>query len=360
VDLRPSEEQQQLRGALRRLYERRLSELVDALPDPPRHDPSRDLADAVAVGLPGLGLPEDVGGAGTFADLVVAHEELGRGLAGPLPVALAAAGRLLRRTTGRQRDGLLGAIADGRRTATVAHADAAGVARRVVVGPAAADVLVVITQPSGPVVLVVPTDAAGVDWQPEAAACDLPSWTVRIAEPAATTAARLALADGGIDGYRSEVAILAAARQAGAGRAVLGRTIDHVKTREQFDRAIGTFQAVQHQLADVATDLYATELAVAQSAWAVDAALAPGEVRRLAAIAALTAAAAVRRATLVAHQLHGGMGFVLDSPLHLWSARAVADPTVPMARREILDDLADASGVMADGITAPADHRLTV
>jgi len=51
------------------------------------------------------------------------------------------------------------------------------------------------------------------------------------------------------------------------------------------------------------------------------------------------------------------MGFVLDSPLHLWSARAIADPTLPMTRRQLLDELATASGITADDITAPPEHR---
>ena len=291
VDLRLTEEQQQLQAALRRLFDRRLSALIAALPEPPTDDAAADLADAQALGLPGLGLPEELGGAGTFADLVVAHEEIGRGLGGPVFAELAAAGRLLVHATGESRDELLRGLAAGDGTPT--------------------------TEP--PVHL---DDAA-----------------LRLA--------------------RSEIAVLAAARQLGGGRAVLERTIEHVKTREQFDRAIGTFQAVQHQLADVATDLDAVGLAVAQAAWAVDAALAPDERCRLADIAALTASTAFRRATLVAHQLHGGMGFVLDSPLHLWSARAIDDPTVPMSHRDLLDDLAAASGITADAIAAPADHRLT-
>jgi hypothetical protein len=53
------------------------------------------------------------------------------------------------------------------------------------------------------------------------------------------------------------------------------------------------------------------------------------------------------------------MGFVLDSPLHLWSARAIADPSVPTSRRDLLDDLALVSGITADGVTAPPDHRLS-
>jgi alkylation response protein AidB-like acyl-CoA dehydrogenase len=347
VDLRPSEEQQHLRDALRRLFDRRVAALVEALPEPPRHDAARDLADGLALGVPGLGLPEDCGGAGVFADLVVAHEELGRGLAGPLLAAVGDAGRLLLHATGDGRDDILAALADGTRTATVARHGG-----RVVAGPDVADVLVV----DGDAVFVVPASAC--QWQEQPTGCDITAWTFTV-DVAASAAARLSSDAAGLGAFGAEASVLAAARQLGGARAVLDRTIEHVKTREQFDRAIGTFQAVQHQLADVATDHDATELAVAQAAWAFSAGGAAAEIRRLADIAALTAAATFRTATLVAHQLHGGMGFVLDSPLHLWSARAIADPTVCRSRREVLDDLADASGITADGIAAPPDHRVS-
>jgi alkylation response protein AidB-like acyl-CoA dehydrogenase len=348
VDLRPSEEQQQLRDALRRLFDRRVAALVEALPDPPQHDSGRDLADGLALGLLGLGLPESCGGAGTFADLVVAHEEFGRGLAGPLLAAVGAAGRLLVHATGNGRDELITALADGTRTATVALEGC-----RVVAGADVTDVLVV----AGETVLVVPSGAA--QWQEEHTGCDIDAWTMTV-DAASNAERRLSIDATGLSAFRAEAALLAAARQLGGARAVLDRTIEHVKTREQFDRAIGTFQAVQHQLADVATELDATELAVAQAAWAVDAGGPAAEVRRFADIATLAAGGAFRRATLVGHQLHGGMGFVLDSPLHLWSARAISDPTVFRSRRDVLDDLADASGITADGIVVPPDHRVSV
>ncbi len=347
MDLRPSEEQQQLRAALRRLFDRRIDALVAALPEPPTHDAARDLADGLAVGIPGLGLPEQSGGAGTFADLVAAHEELGRGLAGPVLTAITVAGRLLLRSSGAGRDGLLAALADGTRTATVVQG-----AYRVAAGPDVTDVLVV----DGSAVVVLP--GAAVQWSEEATGCDIAAWT--FAGDLASAQERLAIDADGLELFRAEAAVLAAARQLGGARAVLDRTIEHVKTREQFGRAIGTFQAVQHQLADVATNHDATELAVAQAAWAVAAGRPAAEIRRLADIAALSAAETFRTATLVAHQLHGGMGFVLDSPLHLWSARAIADPTVPRTRRQLLGDLADAAGITADGIAAPPEHRLTV
>jgi alkylation response protein AidB-like acyl-CoA dehydrogenase len=78
-----------------------------------------------------------------------------------------------------------------------------------------------------------------------------------------------------------------------------------------------------------------------------------------AALAGLAATEAFADATLVAHQLHGGMGFVLDSPLHLWSARAVADPTAPRSRRQLTAVLASALGLSGDEVRLAPDHRGT-
>lgn len=380
MDLRPTAEQQQLRDTLRRLLSRRLHSVVDALPSSPQHDRAQSLDDALAVGLLGLGLPEEVGGAGGFADLVIAHEELGRGLAGPLATTLTLAARLvLRTTTGATRDQVLADLAAGRLLAAPALEEGpdphATLATTAIVGSAAVrvdgrkrwvvdgrdvDDLLVLARDgtTGAAALVrVPVDAPGVGWAPEQSATDVPHWSVAFRD---VTVPRERLltddAEPGLPEYRTDATVLAAARLLGGGRAVLERTTAHVATREQFDRPIGTFQAVQHQLADVATDLDATWLAVAQAAWAVDSSNAT-EAARLAALALLAAGTAVRRATLVAHQLHGGMGFVLDSPLHLWSARAVADPTVPLGRRHLLDQLAEASGITADAVSVPPDHR---
>src|SRR3954465_7327917 len=366
---------------MRRLLDRRLGALVDALPEPPAHDPAQALDDAMALGLLGLGLPEDVGGAGGFTDLVVAHEELGHGLADPLATTLTLAGRLLLHTSGgADRDRSLAELAAGRRLAapaldedesrdglaTPATVNGGAVqldGRRCrVAGGRQVDELLVLARrtDTGEAVLVrVPTDRPELEWTPAQSAADIPHWSVTFHGVSLTRDAVLGLvAEPALASYQDESAVLAAARLVGGGRAVLERTITHVKTRQQFDRPIGTFQAVQHQLADVATDLDATALAVAQAGWAVEARATPAQTARLAATALLAARVATRRATLVAHQLHGGMGFVLDSPMHLWSARAIADPTVPMDRRQLLDRLAEALGVTAEAVVVPADHRV--
>ena len=104
----------------------------------------------------------------------------------------------------------------------------------------------------------------------------------------------------------------------GVAEAVLQRTVDYIKMREQFGRPIASFQAAQHLVADMHIALAAARLA-AQSAvfW-----IGRGRTATRETAIAKMRAAAVKKITLDAHQLHGGMGYVLDTDLHLFSERA--------------------------------------
>jgi alkylation response protein AidB-like acyl-CoA dehydrogenase len=104
----------------------------------------------------------------------------------------------------------------------------------------------------------------------------------------------------------------------GVAEAVLQRTVDYTKMREQFGRPIASFQAAQHLVADMHIALAAARLA-AQSAvfW-----IGRGRTATRETAIARMRAAAVKQITLDAHQLHGGMGYVVDTDLHLFSERA--------------------------------------
>lgn len=105
----------------------------------------------------------------------------------------------------------------------------------------------------------------------------------------------------------------------GVTEALVERTVAYTRGREQFGRAIASFQAAQHLVADMRIQLQAARLAAESAAYW----LGRGEVAaRQTAIAVVHAARAARRASLDAHQLHGGMGYVLETDLHLWSERA--------------------------------------
>jgi alkylation response protein AidB-like acyl-CoA dehydrogenase len=122
-----------------------------------------------------------------------------------------------------------------------------------------------------------------------------------------------------LERLRREQAALALAEMIGGTEAVLDMTVSYVKEREQFGQKIGVFQAVQHQIADVATDLTAAR----HLAWQAITRLEAGtESSTDLASAAAFVGRAFKRATLAAHHLHGGAGFVIEHPLHYHSERA--------------------------------------
>jgi Acyl-CoA dehydrogenase, C-terminal domain len=111
--------------------------------------------------------------------------------------------------------------------------------------------------------------------------------------------------------------VAVAAELVGTMRAVLDRAVDHVTNRRQFDRAIGSFQAVQHRLAECAVAIEGSRWLMLEAAWRG----APAE----AAAAALTqASTAAHRVFTDAHQFHGAMGFTTEHDLHLWTVRLPA------------------------------------
>jgi alkylation response protein AidB-like acyl-CoA dehydrogenase len=108
---------------------------------------------------------------------------------------------------------------------------------------------------------------------------------------------------------------------AGGARKVLELTVAHVKQRHQFGVPIGSFQAVHHHAANMMIAVDAAQLAAMQAIWL----LAEGHpASRAITVAKSAANAAYVDVTVLAHQLHGGIGYVREVDLHLWSQRAKA------------------------------------
>jgi alkylation response protein AidB-like acyl-CoA dehydrogenase len=92
----------------------------------------------------------------------------------------------------------------------------------------------------------------------------------------------------------------------GMGQAALDAAVAHTMEREAFGRPLSHFQAVSHQLAEVATEIQAARLLVRDAATQYDAGVRP--VRRASAMAKLFATEAAQRAVDVAIQVHGARG----------------------------------------------------
>ncbi|MBE3556734.1 MAG: acyl-CoA/acyl-ACP dehydrogenase [Firmicutes bacterium] len=128
----------------------------------------------------------------------------------------------------------------------------------------------------------------------------------------------------------------------GGAQRVLEMTVDHVRTREQFGRPIGSFQAVQHHVANMAIAVDGARLASYQALWRVANDLS---ATREVAIAKAWSGEAYKQVTVMAHQLFGGMGYVKETDLHLWSERAKAAELFLGARDNQLQRLAKAMGL---------------
>ncbi|PAZ13449.1 acyl-CoA dehydrogenase [Streptomyces sp. SA15] len=369
-------EQDEIRRTLRELLRKRCGpgELRAAVDSPAGHDPALWTALAERLGLPGLALPEAYGGVGCSAtELVLACEETGRALApSPLLATAVLAGPLiLALGTGAQRAELLPRIASGSLTAALAvpgtslatalaltgenggdwagGGRAGGVqARRAgdgwrlygqadqVLDGHSAGLLVVAAHAGGfarsrTLLFLVPGDADGL---------------MRVRQTALDATrpqARIQLRDVKAEllGGDEETGVLAplatvgdtaaavlAGEAVGAADQALARTVEYVRQREQFGRAIGSFQAVQHRLADVYVQVQAARSAAYYAAWAT----ANGE--RVAGLALAQALEALRSAAAEAIQLHGGIGFTWEHEAHLYFKRASGDELLfgPMHR----------------------------
>ncbi|MCU1696464.1 MAG: acyl-CoA dehydrogenase [Mycobacterium sp.] len=297
------------------------------------------------LGVLGLSVPEADGGfGGSLVDQAVAVEQLGASLAcGPVfGTVFLAIPALVAASSGPARDELLGELVEGRRTAAFAVADRAGAfdpaavtvtatgdtvtgtVERVVDGGVADVLLVAANGPDGVALFAVEAAAAGV--------ARTPLMTLDLTRPQATIAftdaqARL-VADAGeaprvIEHALQVGSALLAVEQVGAAQHLLDLSVEYAKTRLQFGRPIGSFQAVKHRLADLLVDVEHARSTAYHAIWALtdgsdDPALA-------ASIAQATASAAFARVATDTIQVHGGIGFTWEHQAHLYFKRATTD-----------------------------------
>ncbi|MGD0191726.1 MAG: acyl-CoA dehydrogenase family protein [Rhizomicrobium sp.] len=127
-----------------------------------------------------------------------------------------------------------------------------------------------------------------------------------------------------------------AGEQAGGARRVLEMTTQYAKTRHQFGRAIGSFQAIKHMAADLLLETESATTAARAAAQAL--ARKTHDADELVALAAFTCADAFDKVTADAIQMHGGIAFTWEHPAHLYLRRARADVQLfgsPAAHREL-------------------------
>src|SRR5271163_4675988 len=310
------------------------------------------------VGVAQIALPEHLVGAGYGASAlgVVAHE-LGRALA-PAPFVsstVLATGLLVDLTEhDPDADKRLTGLIEGRRTAAAALTGDGGLwrpsavtlrasrtgdgwsidgtVRHVLGGFAADDLVVVAVAGDGePALFLLDPTVDGVVAEAERVL----DGTRPMATITLSSAPALRLSGDGplgdvVDRNVDITLAVLSAEQVGACERVLEIATDYARTREQFGRQIGSFQAIKHKCADMLVDL---EWARSASQAALDAldgsdAAAAGEADWRASMAKAVCSEALRNAATANVQIHGGIGFTWEDSAHLYFRRARTDEVV--------------------------------
>ena len=298
------------------------------------------------LGVLGLSVPESDGGVGgTLVDQAVAVEELGARLAcGPVfGTVFLAIPALVAASSGPARDELLGELVEGTRTAafavpgpgglpssreavtvTASGDTVTGTVERVVDAGAADVLLVAANGPDGVGLYAVDAAGSGVERTP-LATLDLtrPQANVRFTDAPARLIAGPDDAARVIDHALQVGAALLAVEQVGAAQHLLDLSVEYAKSRLQFGRPIGSFQAVKHRLADVLVDVEHARSTAYHAVWALadgsdDPALATS-------IAQAVCSAALSHVATDTIQVHGGIGFTWEHQAHLYFKRAATD-----------------------------------
>jgi alkylation response protein AidB-like acyl-CoA dehydrogenase len=142
-----------------------------------------------------------------------------------------------------------------------------------------------------------------------------------------------------LDDALERVAVAVAAELVGVARWLVETSVAYARDRIQFGRPIGSFQAIQHMLVDMALAHEEAAAAVAYAARCIDA--GDDARHRAVHVAKAQAGLAARRAARDGLQVHGGIGFTWEHDLHLRLRRAYADDALCGTHEWHLDRLAD-------------------
>lgn len=304
----------------------------------------RQLAQQLAV--QGLAIPEEYGGSGYgFVELGIVFEEMGRALmcAPLLSTAVLAAGALLSSDDEDAKRAYLPSIARGETIATLAVTEGVGrweeaaiqtqavpgdrewilngVKTFVLDGQLASLILVIARSELGLSLFAVDAGAAGL----VVTTMDTLDQTRKLGELRLTNvSARLVGSQG--DGWPivtrvlDLVAVALAAESAGGAQHCLEMSVSYAKTRTQFGRLIGSFQAIKHKCADMLLEVESAKSAAYYAMWAVD-----GQAEDLPVAASLAKSyctEAYFHAAAETIQIHGGIGFTWEHSAHLYFKRA--------------------------------------
>ena len=353
MDFAFSEEQEMLRSSTRDFLAKECSPTVvrKQMESAEAYDAGlwRKLA---GLGWTALGIPEEYGGVGSFLDLVVVLEEAGRALMpGPFFSTMGlAVPALIEAGTEAQKKEVLGAIAEGSARATLALTEPSGRwdagavtlaakpsgggwqlngVKQFVPDAEAADYMVVAARTRGEgedgiSLFLVKGRPSGMTVNPLKTLDMTRRWSeVRFDGVKLDGDALMGPADKGWPPLKRALEWATAAlcaEMVGGTQKVLETSTEYAKTRHQFGKPIGIYQAVSHRLADMLVLSESSRSATYYAAWTVDADAAD---RSLAAsMAKAYVSDAYRKVAGDGIQVHGGIGFTWEHDMHLYFKRA--------------------------------------
>jgi alkylation response protein AidB-like acyl-CoA dehydrogenase len=353
MDFAFSEEQEMLRRSSREFLAKECSSKVvrQLMESPDGYDPAlwKKIAD---LGWTALGIPEEYGGVGTFLDLVVVLEEAGRSLLpGPFFSTMGlAVPALIEAGTKAQKKEVLSAIAGGSARATMAFTEPSGRwdagaitlsakpssggwqldgVKLFVPDAGTADYMVVVARTraegeDGITLFLIKGRPKGMTVKPLETMDMTRRWSeVRFEGVQLGGDAVMGAPDKAWPRLKRALDWATAAlcaEMVGGVQKVLETSTDYAKTRQQFGKPIGIYQAVSHKLADMLVLSESGRSATYYAAWTVDADAAD---RSLASsMAKAYVSDAYRKVAGDGIQVHGGIGFTWEHDMHLYFKRA--------------------------------------
>ncbi len=309
----------------------------------------------VGLGWMGLALPESYGGSGMgFLELAVLLEEMGRAcLPGPFfPTVVLGALPILDIGTEAQKEAYLPKIAGGEAIFTLAQIepdaglDAASITVRATADKDAyiisgaklfvpdahiVDYLLCVARTGEPTktednvtIFLVDAKSMGISHTllktiAGDKLCEVVFDQVRV--PKENILGELGKGWRNVQRIMERAVVAKCCEMVGNMQQVLEMTVDYAKERMQFNRPIGSFQAIQHHCANMATDVDASWFSTYQAAWMLSEGLP--STKEVAIARGITTEAS-RRVLALAHQIHGAIGLTEDHDLPIYSKRAKA------------------------------------
>ena len=309
----------------------------------------------IGLGWTGVAFPEQYGGTGgNFADLGVLLEEIGRSLA-PAPffsTVVLGGMTVLDGGSDAQKEDLISRICAGTIIMTLAVPEAAAAyepwdiqttasqqgggyeitgTKLFTPDAEAADMIIVAARTSssqdpadGVSLFLVPSGTAGLTITPMQSVGNERVFEVSLEKvnvPADSVIGATGEAWPIIERSIQRATAAQCIQMLGGAEAVLDMTVEYAKGRTQFGRAIGSFQAVQHHCARMATDVEGSRGIAYQAVWRLSEGLT---AQKEVAMAKAWIGPAYRRVCGTAHQCHGAIGFTKEHSMQLYSRRAKA------------------------------------